>query len=92
MPLRIYFPALEGLNAAYSGSSGTIVLLSYNNGSKHTYPCGHQSDADRVYRCPPELVEAARDLKILASTVNIANVILFDRTGYYMGTGHRVTQ
>ncbi len=90
--LKLYFPALEGLNAAHGFYTGPIVLLSYNSGTRHSYPCGHTSDADRIYRCPPELVPIAHGLGVLASTLSFDNVIVFDMTGLCKGTGHRVTE
>lgn len=90
MKRKIHFPSLEGLNTVHENRAGSIVLLSYNDNSKHVFPCRHTSCKNRMYLCPAELVENARSLHCLASTTNVDNVILFDMTGQYKGTGHRV--
>lgn len=95
MKTKCYFPALMGLNSPHTERSGTIVLLSYNASYRPRYECGHISDAARVYRCPPELVEQAKRLQLLASTDGMGDVLLFDQNGRGSrgtGTGYRITQ
>jgi|GEM_PF-5978167 len=79
MKRKIAFSALEGLNSAHTAYKGSLVLLSYNHGEHRCkYTCGHTSDLQRTYRCPPELVETARACGILAQTENLCDVIIFD--------------
>lgn len=95
MKTKYYFPVLLGLNSPHTERSGAIVLLSYNTSSRPRFDCGHISDSERVYRCPPELVTSAKNLGLLATTDGMGDVLLFDqngRGGRGTGTGYRITR
>lgn len=91
MKWKVQYPALEGLTGRRDTYKGRLVLLSYNYGKQAwRYPCGHATDEVRVYRCPPELLEQAERLGILAQSVNKPDLIVFDPQRIESGVTCRV--